>query len=207
MRRPSFAVGNALAAALLLAAGSGCRSGGNPPPPDPGTSVAPTPSASEQAERAQVAAALSAVANLDAAGLGMRFPTGFTTALGYDPLAATNLSLIQASPLALNDGERAVLATNGFVISDRQRFPGFSYGYGSIYAEDLPLFVSADSILNAVHRSTTTCSRISRRARCADACGRCCRGCAATWPRARSPRSVPRSRRTSTCTWRCRWAC
>jgi hypothetical protein len=114
---------------------------------------APTPSAAEQAERAQVAAALAEVSTLDAAGLRARYPAGFTAALGYDPTAAANLPLIQASPLALNDGERAILKKNGFVISDRQRFPGFVYGYDSIYAHDLPLFVSADSILNAVHRS------------------------------------------------------
>ena len=44
-------------------------------------------------------------------------------------------------------------AQNGFVISGRQAFPTFVYGYKAIYALDLPVFISADSILQAVHRS------------------------------------------------------
>ena len=46
-----------------------------------------------------------------------------------------------------------MLARRGFVISARQSFPTFFYGYKSIYADDLPLFISADSILYAVHQS------------------------------------------------------
>ena len=123
------------------------------PPDDPGVVVTPTPSAAEQAQRAEIATALSQVADLDGAGLRARYAAGFTQGLGYDPLAAANLGLIQGSALALSSAERAILAQDGFVISDRQRFPGFVYGYDTIYAQDLPLFVSADSILNAVHRS------------------------------------------------------
>ena len=39
------------------------------------------------------------------------------------------------------------------MISSRQQFPTFTYGYASLYSDDLPLFISADSILYAVHRS------------------------------------------------------
>jgi hypothetical protein len=115
--------------------------------------VAPTPSAAETAERARVSAALSAVAGIDPAGLAAKYPTSFSPSLGYDPLTATNLSLIRGSRLGLNAAEEQVLAQNGFVISSRQQFPTFTYGYASIYADDLPLFISADSILYAVHRS------------------------------------------------------
>ena len=41
----------------------------------------------------------------------------------------------------------------GFTISERQRFPSFVYGYQSIYSADLPVYISADSILYAVHES------------------------------------------------------
>ncbi len=75
------------------------------------------------------------------------------TPLGYDTNAATGLDLIQSSSLALNDAELAALSANGLVISKRVRFPSFSYGYKTIYAADLPVYVSADSLLEAVHRN------------------------------------------------------
>ncbi|MEY4577958.1 MAG: hypothetical protein RL701_2661 [Pseudomonadota bacterium] len=77
----------------------------------------------------------------------------FASKLNYDPLKAQHMDLIQASALKLVPAELAGLAQNGFVISGRQRFPSFTYGYASIYASDLPVYISADSILDAVHRS------------------------------------------------------
>ena len=38
-------------------------------------------------------------------------------------------------------------------MTDRKRFPTFAHGYESIYVQDLPVYVSADSILDAIHRS------------------------------------------------------
>jgi hypothetical protein len=73
--------------------------------------------------------------------------------LGYDPTTAENLGLIQASALGLNAAELELFKRNGFVISDRHRYPHFGYGYQSIYAQDLPVFVSADSIMHAVHQT------------------------------------------------------
>jgi len=123
------------------------------PPSDPGTPIVPTASVDETAERERVTAALSEVADLDAAGLEARYPAVFVPSLTYDPLAATNLDLIRGSKLGLNAAEEAVLEKQGLVISDRRRFPTFTYGYAALYADHLPLFVSADSILYAVHRS------------------------------------------------------
>jgi uncharacterized protein DUF3160 len=149
--RPSRLINRALVSAAVL----GCSSGSMTTPGDPGTPTIVIPSPSEQAERDRVSAALSEVQGLDRAGLLARYPSGVsaTGSLGYDPLSAANLDLIAGSPLGLSTAERQTLGTNGFVISDRMRFPGFTYGYKSIYASDLPLFVSADSILYAVHRS------------------------------------------------------
>lgn len=77
----------------------------------------------------------------------------FKAQLGYDPLRAKHFDLVQNSSLKLTDSEAAVLAQRGFVISGRQRFPSYTYGYATIYAADLPVFISADSILDALHRS------------------------------------------------------
>ena len=73
--------------------------------------------------------------------------------LGYDPKDAIGLDLIAESPLGLSDAELAKLSSNGFVISKENGFPTFAYGYASIYSNDLPVYVSADSILGALHIS------------------------------------------------------
>ena len=97
--------------------------------------------------------ALNEAVSLDGPALLEAYPLPLQTELGYDPLAASGLDLIQASALGLNDVELAELAEQGLVISTRQQFPTFSYGFKTIYSQDLPLYVSADSILFAVHRS------------------------------------------------------
>lgn len=86
------------------------------------------------------------------ADLLKRYKTNFT-ALSYDPSKAINLDLIQKSELALNDAELTAYKRQGFVVTDRVSYPSFAYGYEQIYVLDLPVFVSADAILYALHRS------------------------------------------------------
>ncbi len=97
--------------------------------------------------------ALTAAASLDGNSIGVSYPAPATTVLDYEPTTATGMELIQGSTLALNDNELATLGKNGLVISQRRTFPSFAYGYKSIYFADLPVYVSADSILEAVHRT------------------------------------------------------
>lgn len=105
----------------------------------------PIPSALEQA--------LTAAAAQDGASLRAAHPVELGESLGYDPSTASGLELIQASPLALTPTQLGKLKANGFVIATSRRFPTFVYGYKSIYAADLPVYVSADSVLYAVHHS------------------------------------------------------
>ena len=97
--------------------------------------------------------AVATASSLDGPGLLAAYPPPAAEPLDYDPLTATGLDLIQASSLVLDDAEQAVLAEQGLVISTRQQFPSFAYGYKTIYGADLPVYISADSILEAVHRS------------------------------------------------------
>ena len=147
--------------ALVVLAFAACQSGGassssdraGPWSADPGTQVKTSLSAEQQAELDALQAQLDAVKDLDAPGFAAKYAVPFTPPLGYDPLTAKGLDLVQASPVALADDERTVLAANGFVISNRKRYPGFVAGYQTIYAADLPVYLSADSILHAVHQS------------------------------------------------------
>jgi uncharacterized protein DUF3160 len=114
-------------------------------------------SVTDPAAHAQAVAALradlAADRPADAAGFASRWPTRYLAALPYDPLQAQGFDRIAASRLGVSDAERAAIARNGFVVSARQTFPTFFYGYKAIYADHLPLYVSVDSVMHAVHRS------------------------------------------------------
>ena len=119
-----------------------------------GTALPPTPMApDQQAELDALLGEAQRTANMTAAEFSDQYAVSFKNGLAYDPTQADGLPLIQASSLGLDADELQKLATNGFVISEKKHFPTFVYGYESIYALDLPLYVSADSILYAVHRS------------------------------------------------------
>jgi len=117
-----------------------------------GAKVVTTQSAARAAELAALSAQLDQVKGLDAAGFAAKYAVPFSNQLGYAPLTAKGLDRVKASALALAPGEEATLEANGFVLGSKQ-FPSFIYGYETIYAGDLPVFVSADSLLYAVHRS------------------------------------------------------
>jgi hypothetical protein len=136
------------------AAGSGATggSGGTQVPP-PGTAVAVTSSPAASAEHARLTATLGALEGLNAADFVGRFSVSAAAPPHYDRATIAGLDKIQASSLALNEPELAALDAQGFAITDRKYFPSFTYGYQTLYLEDLPLYVSADSILDALHVS------------------------------------------------------
>ncbi|MES1177065.1 MAG: DUF3160 domain-containing protein [Myxococcales bacterium] len=143
----------ALLCAPLFACSSSDPKTPTPLAPDPAVEVPLQPSASATEELGRLQAALSAQDSLDASGFASRTEVPFAALGSYDPSAAPGVDLIQASSLALNERELAALSKHGFVISGARPFPTFGYGYASIYAQDLPLYVSADSIFEAVHSS------------------------------------------------------
>ncbi len=120
---------------------------------DPGATVDILPKAEREEEAAALLSELAELSGLDAAGVTARYPTAFQVAPSYDVATIAGLDKIQASALMLNESELSALGERGFVITDRRAFPSFAYGYSTIYLEDLPVYVSADSILDAVHRS------------------------------------------------------
>jgi hypothetical protein len=106
-----------------------------------------------RARFAQLAGEVERLRGASAETLTSEYPMQHAAELGHAPLEAERLNSIQGSALALNDAELGILAQNGFVISSRQQFPTFLRGYAAIYSEDLPVFVSADALLDALHRS------------------------------------------------------
>jgi len=53
----------------------------------------------------------------------------------------------------LTNGEKVLLGINGFVVSERMAPGSFGQGFVDIWKADLPVFISTDAILHAVHRS------------------------------------------------------
>ncbi|MCX6145215.1 MAG: DUF3160 domain-containing protein [Ignavibacteriales bacterium] len=54
---------------------------------------------------------------------------------------------------ALTAHEKELLANHGFVVTSRLSKTSFMEGYGEIFHSDLPVYVSSDAILHAVHMS------------------------------------------------------
>jgi hypothetical protein len=127
-------------------AGTGGASGAGP------GGAAAMPTATAQA-LAAARATLAASRPADADAFLAKWPSQTLAALPYDPTTAQGLDVIAASSLGLSDAEKTALARDGFVISARQMFPTFFYGYKALYAGHLPLYVSVDSVMHAVHRS------------------------------------------------------
>lgn len=137
----------------LSGAAAGGRTGSAMDPGDPVSSHEPE---SVQNERAALQSALLATAELTSAEFLERHRPPFQPAPNYEPAQIAGLSAIQSSVLRLSTEELSDLAERGFAISATRSIPSFLYGYANIYAADLPVYVSADSILYSIHDSYDT---------------------------------------------------
>lgn len=134
-------------------ADGGPRAGADGGPP-PGNPISPVtlPAADQQAFD-DLKAQADLASHMDKSALLSAYPTPFVSSLGYDPATSQFLDRIQASALSLDAAELAALGTNGFVISTQKEFPTFVNGLATIYSEHLPLYVSADAMLESIHSS------------------------------------------------------
>ncbi len=155
----SFACDGGDADGAAADAGQGGQGGGGivappAPPTSPGTPIEPEPpvTETEQALRALVAAKRA----LDAVEVAAASPAPAPASLSNDAHDSAGLDLIQQGAFALNEAEQTALDAHGFVVSGEKAFPTFLYGYESIYALDLPVYVTADTVLHAVHSSYDT---------------------------------------------------
>lgn len=72
--------------------------------------------------------------------------------LSFDPTKAAHFDTVKAK-LALTDAELAIFKKTGLVSVDQNRRHSFASAYFQIYSADLPVFVSTDSIMHALHKS------------------------------------------------------
>lgn len=83
--------------------------------------------------------------------------------LSWDPTTALFWTNFNTNPtnspyprhydFRLNTNEMAVFATNGFVVSERLGTSSFAEAYYRVFNDELPVFITADSVLQAWHRT------------------------------------------------------
>ena len=98
---------------------------------------------------------LDAIGLLSVAAFSNSVPQpAYLPAISFDPTTAqfwTNFAAVPA--FGLNPTELAVFQTNGFVVSERLGTSSFADAYYNSFDNELPVFVTADSVLHAWHRS------------------------------------------------------
>jgi hypothetical protein len=97
-------------------------------------------------------ALLEASRDLSPRQFAKQLPPAKPPKLGFDVTEARFYDEVTTA-LSLTNRERALLAENGFVIVDHERRYTFGSMYYGIYAQDLPVLVTTDSILHAMHRT------------------------------------------------------
>ncbi len=130
------------AAALLAALLPGCgASQSGPSCPEPLAELGPS----------RLAAGVCA-SGVSSERLLSQHRVAYRSSLGYDPLSASGLELLAPAGLELSADQLTRLKQNGFVVLPKESGT-FAAGYAHLFAKHLPVYVSADSILEAVHRS------------------------------------------------------
>lgn len=151
------ACGYGLAIALLLGA---CGDGGGTAntPIDPGDPVKPGEIGVRPGDEALATSYQAVLSGLDAMTLD-DFLAEYTpedapvvTPLSYDPTDSTWFDLVEKE-LDLNAAERQRIADQGFMVSERLSFPTFGEALIEVYARDLPILVTTDMVLQALHAS------------------------------------------------------
>ena len=79
-------------------------------------------------------------------------PREYPAGLDFDPTKAAQFDTVKTK-LALTEAELAIFKKTGFVSIDQNRRHSFASAYFQIYSADLPVLVTTDSIMHALHKS------------------------------------------------------
>ncbi len=66
---------------------------------------------------------------------------------------STNTQKPRLTDFRLDPAEMAIFRKHGFVVSERLGSPSFAHSYYRIFTDDLPVFITSDSVLHAWHRT------------------------------------------------------
>jgi Protein of unknown function (DUF3160) len=82
-----------------------------------------------------------------------KIKNSYINKFSFNPLKASFFEQYQKSEFSMNKKELNLYKKNGFVVTGRHKVKSFASMYYKIYSGDLPVFITADSILHAWHRS------------------------------------------------------
>lgn len=122
-------------------------------PPPPGTVVTVETSDTWRVGLEAVQSRVTAAGQVDLQALLDQRSPQFVALPTAERRSAEGMKLIQGSSVKLDDAALQTLDAEGFVVARNRQFKNFFSAYEVLYAADLPLYVSADSILHAMHRS------------------------------------------------------
>ncbi len=96
---------------------------------------------------------VSATSTMSADELGYQYPAGvFARSVGKSSSGVRYFDSID-NVFKLTADERSLIDRHGFMVTERQSFTSFEEPFRQIYHGDLPVFISTDAILHAVHIS------------------------------------------------------
>ncbi len=148
-------------AGLVLSTVMGCAGGSDPADPvDPVEPVEPVVpvdpdllDSETKAFQEKFSAELKASSDWTYGDLEARYPAQAKSAdLGYDASAAGFLDKITAT-FELTGAELDRIDETGFMVSERTQWSTFGWAYEHIYVAELPVLITTDSVLHALHRS------------------------------------------------------
>ncbi|HXS18239.1 MAG TPA: DUF3160 domain-containing protein [Polyangiaceae bacterium] len=123
-------------------------------PTVPGEPDSGTPITVRAQELQTLSDSMEALSDRSPEQLRAEYPSDFHDDLGYDAETALYLDdILEKSVWTAQDQVRASIKARGFAVAAEQTFASFASGYSEIYMADLPVYVTADMVLEAVFRS------------------------------------------------------
>ncbi|MHB1050243.1 MAG: DUF3160 domain-containing protein [Bacteroidota bacterium] len=104
---------------------------------------------------------LSTHQNMSADDLRSLYPAGSFTAAAPASFGTSVYGDSIATLYDLTDYERSLIETHGFMVTERLSRNSFGDAFAEIFHKDLPVFVSADAILHALHMSYDAMLRVT----------------------------------------------
>ncbi|HEY5565549.1 MAG TPA: DUF3160 domain-containing protein, partial [Rhodothermia bacterium] len=92
-------------------------------------------------------------ADMTAADLLAEYDAGLFSREVRNDFLASNFAAEQQALFGFTPDEIDLVSRNGFAVSERLTYPSFGRAFVDIFVNDLPVYVSSDAILHAIHMS------------------------------------------------------
>ncbi|HUF10114.1 MAG TPA: DUF3160 domain-containing protein, partial [Rhodothermales bacterium] len=92
-------------------------------------------------------------ADMTAADLLAEYDAGLFSREARNDFLASNFAAEQQALFGFTPDEIDLVSRNGFAVSERLTYPSFGRAFVDIFVNDLPVYVSSDAVLHAIHMS------------------------------------------------------